>query len=455
MRKAEQVRRWAAPPVALLSSCLALLCLVSLVDVVTQIDGLAGVNGRAVGWAGVGGLTTIAVALLALLIAPRLGAGLPLAAGAAAAVFGLAIGRTVIDDGQLALALVMLGLGVGGLLGGAAGMVGELPARWRGATLAAFGVPFVAGPPVINWLALHVSAGEHVRLTLHPPVWLLAVVSVLIVSWSALTLLLEPVRDRPAPGSRWNDAWTSLVVVAGLCVVAVMLLGFDPEIRLFWLRPFIVVGSGLAVVGLALTGLAVPTPSSRVGYVAAVVVALCWPPCVALLLVTADAGITRVPALAVAAIAVAAVVGGMVGWWRPRASVVAGLLVVAGAAAGAWVLPGRPWLMVAAAAPMAAGAGASLLGGLRWASREPAGLRLVAAATVAALVVGSLVAVPLSWALAGSVPDLETEARAAGRVFLGLTFALAVLAAAYSSTLLHGVQDEARRVTTGTGVTIP
>lgn len=122
--KAEHVRRWAAAPVALLSSSLALLCVVSLVDVVTQIDGLAGVDGRVVGWAGVGGLTTVAVAIVALLAGPRLGAGPPLGVGAAAAVFGLAIGRTVIDDAQLALALVVW-------VWALAGCSGEPPAcRW-------------------------------------------------------------------------------------------------------------------------------------------------------------------------------------------------------------------------------------------------------------------------------------------------------------------------------------
>ena len=416
--------------------------MVSLVDVVTQIDRLTAVEGRVVGWAGVGGLTTITVALLALLTAPRFGAGPSLALGAPAAVFGLAIGGPVIDDTQLTLALVMLGLGAAGLLGGAACMPAELPARWRNLTLAAYAAPLVAGAPVLNWLALHVSAGEDLRLTPHPPVWPLALVSVLIVSWSALTLLLEPARSRAAPGHSWDGGWTALVVTAVVSVVAVMLLGFEPDIRLLWLRPLVVVGCGLAVVGFALTGLTVPTPSARVGYTAAAAVALCWPPCVGLLLVTADAGATRVSALAVAVIAIAALVGGVLGWWGPRAGVVMGLLAVAGAAAGAWVMPGRPWLMVAAAAPMAAGAGAALLGGLSWASEDPTGVRFVPAATISALVVGSLVAAPLSWALGGNVPDVEAEARAAGRVVLGLTFALAVLAAAYSSTLLRGTERQ-------------
>ena len=438
---AERVRRGLAPLVALLSSCLALLCLVSLADIVTQLDGLAVVNERLVGWAGVGGMTSIAVAILALLAAPRFGAGLPLAAGAAAAVFGLALGRSVIDDAQLALTLVMLGLGAGGLLGGVACMPAELPRRWRGATLTAYGLPLVAGPPVLSWVALHVSAGEDPRLALHPPVWPLAVASALVVCWSALTLLLEPARERSSPGLAWDSAWTSLVVAASVPPVVVMLFGFEPDIRLLWLRPLIVVGSALALVGLALTCLAVPTVAARIGLVAAGVVALCWPVCIGLLLVTADAGASRVSAWGVTSIALAAGCGAALGCWRPGTGVVAGLMLVAAAAAGAWVMSATPWPMVAAAGPMAAGAGAALVGGLRCASGDLTGLRLVGAATASTLVLGSLIAVPLSWALGGGVPDTEEAARAAGRVFLGLTFALAVLAAAYSSTLFRRLTD--------------
>lgn len=442
---AERVRRGLAPLVALLSSCLALLCLVNLADIVTQIDGLAVVNERLVGWAGVAGMASIAVAILALLAAPRLGVGLPLATGAAVAVFGLALGRSVIDDAQLALTLVILGLGAGGLLGGAAGMTVELPQRWRGATLTAFGLPLVAGPPVLSWVALHIPAGEDPRLALHPPVWPLAVVSALIVSWSALTLLLEPDRQRSAPGLAWDSAWTSLIVAASMPPVAVMLLGFAPDIRLLWLRPLIVVGSGLALVGLALVCRAVPTAPARVGYVAAGVVALCWPVCIGLLLVTADAGVTRVSALQVSIMAVAAGGGAVLAYWRPAAGVVAGLLLVAAAAAGAWVMPSEPWPMVAAAGPMAAGAGAALGGGLRCAARDITGGRFVGAVTLTTVVLGSLIAVPLSWALGGGVPGTEEAARAAGRVLLGLTFALAVLAAAYSSILLRQVRGSSEK----------
>jgi len=429
----------------LLSTSLALLCLVNLADIVTQVDGLAVVNERLVGWAGVGGMASIAVAILALLAAPRLGVGLPLATGAAAAVFGLALGRSVIDDTQLALTLVILGLGAGGLLGGAAGMTVELPQRWRGATLTAYGLPLVAGPPVLSWVALHIPAGEDPRLALHPPVWPLAVASAVVVSWSALTLLLEPAKERSSPRLAWDSSWTSLVVAASVPLVAVMLLGFAPDIRLLWLRPLIVVGSALTLVGLALSCLAVPTAPARVGYVAAGVVALCWPVCIGLLLVTADAGASQVFPLGFTIIAVAAGCGAALGSWRPAAGVVAGLMVVAAAAAGAWVMPGEPWLMVAVAGPMAAGAGASLVGGLRCASGDLTGQRLVSAATTSTLVLGSLIAVPLSWALGGSVPDTEEAARAAGRVFLGLTFALAVLAAAYSSILLRQVRGSPKK----------
>lgn len=439
VRKTELVRRALAPLVALLSSALAMLCLVNLADVVAQVDGLAAVDARVGGWAGVGGLTSMAVAIVALLGAPRLGAGLPLAIGAAAAVFGLALGRAIVDDGQLALALVVLGLGVGGLLGGGACTAVDVPRRWRGATLAAYCLPLVVGPPSMGWLALHIPAGEDPRLSLHPPVWPLATVTATVVAWSALTLLLEPVGWRASPGPTWDSAWTSLVIAIGVPTVVVMLLGFEPGVPYVWLRPLVVVGCAATVIGLGLAAYAVPMALARVGYFAGVVVALCWPTCIDLLLVAADAGESRLSVLAVTVLAGAAACGGALGWWRPGGAVVGGLLVFAGSAAGAWVVPGEPWLMVAAGAPMAAGAGAALLGGLRCAEGDLAGVRFVSAATVSTLVLGSLIAVPLSWALGGSVPDGEEQARAAARVFLGLTFALTVLAAAYSSTLLRRI----------------
>ena len=135
-----------------------------------------------------------------------------------------------------------------------------------------------------------------------------------------------------------------------------------------------------------------------------------------------------------------------------------GLLVVAAAAAGGWAAPRDPWLMLAIGGPMAVGAGAALLGGLRCAAAELTGARFIGVALVGTTVVGSLLAVPLTWALAGNVPDSTEEARAAVRVFMGLTFALVVLAAAYSATLARhlreGGQAPLRRVTSETDVTI-
>lgn len=437
--RSEQVRRALAPLVALLSSSLALLCVLNLADMVTQVDELADVDARVGGWAGAGGMASLVVTTVAVLVSPRLGAGLPLAVGAAAAVLGLALGRSVIDDRQLALALVMLGVGVGGLLGGSACMAVDVPGRWHSAVLAAYCLPLVAGPALVGWLALHSVTGDDPRLSLHPPVEPLAALTTVVVGWSVLSLLREPPQQPAMSRPAWDSAWASLVGAVAVPTLAVMLLGFEPDVPLVWLRPLVLVTCAVAVIGLALTAFAVPTAATRVGFVAAVAIVLCWPPCVALLLVAADAGPTRVSPLAVAVLVSAAVCGAGLGSWRPGVGVVGGLVVVAVAAAGAWVMPANPWLMVASGAPMAAGAGGALLGGLRRVAGDRAGVRFVGAATVCTLVLGSLIALPLSWALEGSVPDAEEEARNAARVMLGLTFGLTVLAAAFTSTLLRRI----------------
>jgi hypothetical protein len=55
---------------------------------------------------------------------------------------------------------------------------------------------------------------------------------------------------------------------------------------------------------------------------------------------------------------------------------------------------------------------------------------------VVALTLGLLASAPLSWALGGSVADTVDDARATGRVALGLTFALSVVGAAVTTILL-------------------
>lgn len=431
----ERCRRWLAAPVALLASALAVVCVVSVADILPDVGLLFGANERFVGWAGLGVGVGVLASAAALLLMRRTGAGPSLSTGAAAAVFGLALGHQVVDDLQVALALVMLGAAVGCLVTGAAGMAFELPGRYRAAVLLAWITPLVSGWPVLAWAALHDAAAAEAQLTVHPSVWVLAPVSALIVLWSVVSMLVEPPRVHAEVAGSWDTAWSALVVVLVVGALAVMVAGFEPSIDVLWLRPLVIAVAGLVVVGLAAVAWAVPVVSARAAYVALLVAALCVPASVQLMLVVTDAGAQRVTAPGAGLLAVAGVVGVGVGWrWAPRASWAA-LLVMAGASAGAWVMPDTMGPMLAATAPFMVAAGAAAAAGIRLCAATPMSLRFCVLTVVGLLLLGATLSIPLGWSLGGAVGSSTDDARAAGRVFLGLTFAAAVLAAAYIGTL--------------------
>lgn len=420
------------PLVALLASCLGLACMLNIADLAGEAHDLSMVNSRFAGWAGVGSCVGICLVLLATAAAPRVGAAAPLAVGTAAAVFGLALGRSVFDEVQLTLALLMLGLAVGGLLGGAVCLTLEPPGLHRRVTVVAWALPLVAAPGVFDWLALRESSSESIRLVLRLPVWPLAAVSVLLVAWSTVTLLLQSGDDRAGTvGS--EGAWTALVVATVMPTVAVMLVGFEPDINTEWLRPLVIVAAAVTVLGLGFACFSMPSHAVQVGFAAVIVVMLCWPVCIALLLrLSAASG--GVPSVLLAVVLVSAATGAAVGARRPRLGVVGGLLVVAAGAAGAWSLPSSKDLLAVPVAVLASGAAAALLGGLQFGLVTPLGVRLVGAAAVTAAMLGALLSLPLGWALGGHPPDSIAHASADARVFLGLTFAAAVLGAGFTAT---------------------
>lgn len=431
----ELCRRWLAAPVAFLASALAVVCVVSVADVLPDVALLFAANERFVGWAGLGVGVGVLTSAGSLLLMRRTGAGPSLSTGAAAAVFGLALGHRVVDDLQVALALVMLGAAVGCLLTGAAGMAFELPGRYRVTVLLAWIAPLVAGWPVLAWAALHDAASDEAQLTVHPSVWVVAPVSALIVLWSVVSMLVEPPRVQAEAATLWETAWPALLVVLVLGALAVMVVGFEPSIDVVWLRPIVIAVAGLVVVGLAAVAVAIPVVPARIAYVTLLVGALCVPACVQLMLVVTDAGALRVTAAGAGLLAAAGVLGVAVGWrWAPTASWAA-LLVMAGACAGAWVMPDAMWPMLAATAPFMLAAGAAAAAGVRLCTATPMSLRFCVLTVVGVLLLGSTLSIPLGWSLGGAVASSTDDARAAGRVFLGLTCAAAVLAAAYIGTL--------------------
>jgi hypothetical protein len=118
-------------------------------------------------------------------------------------------------------------------------------------------------------------------------------------------------------------------------------------------------------------------------------------------------------------------------------------LVTAAGAAGSWVLPDAQWQMVAGVAWVVAGAAATLVAGARLMAEHDEAWRLLVAAGVVALVVGLAASTAMAWALGGAAADDVDDARAAGRVALGLLFAVAVVAAAGAAILLGRAQPPA------------
>lgn len=432
---ADNVRRWLAPPVALLASSLALVCVTSVPDVLTDLEELSAANERFVGWAGVGLLLALAIGALGVLTATRVGPGPALSLGTAAAVFGLALGSDVVDDLQAGLAFCMLGLAVGGLLAGAACMSLELDGRMRTAALIAWVAPLATGWPLLTWAALHDAGIEDGRIAMHPSVWVLAPVSAVLVLWSALSMLIEPPRIRQSAIAAWESAWSLLLTVCGVTALMVMALGFEPEISTAWLRPFVIAVAAALVVALSAIVSAIPTTKARMGYVCVVVTGLCLPACTQLAIVVSDAGKARVGWPVPALLALAGVVGVAAGWILADRVVWPAFIVIAAGAAGSWVMVDGPWIMFAATAPLTLGAGVALAAGIRLCGSGAMELRYAAMTVIAVIMIGATISIPLGWSLGGAVASNVDDARAAGRVFVGLTFAAAVLAAGYTATL--------------------
>jgi hypothetical protein len=437
---AERLRQVLAPVVAFLASCLAMTSVVSIPDVHRSVLLLCVVNERWVGWAGLALAGCVAVAGMAVAAAPRLGAAPAVSFGAAAAVFGLALGDGIADDLQVVLAMLALAVAFGALAAGGASVVLGLPRRLALLTAAGWAVPLVAGWPVTVVLELR---GEDVgdALALHPPIWLLVVVTGLIVVWSSLAVLLQEYDDRPPGGGdagegEWSTAWFVLIGAGGGAGLVMMVLGFDPDASSAWARTTTLLASALVVVALAGAARWLPHPVPQAAYVGSLVVLLLVPSVVQLMVMTTDGGQTRMGGPAVLVLVLGAVAGALLGGWRARVALPLGLLVTAGGAAGVWVLPDDQWPMVAGGVFVMLGAGATLLAAVRLVVGHEAAWRFLSLGSVVALAVGLAAQVPLSWALGGAVAEGVGDTRAAGRVALGLLFVAAVVAAAVTAILL-------------------
>ncbi len=438
--QAERLRRLTAPGVALLAAAMALCCLVSLADINAGWERLAAGDRRPAGWVGAAVVVAVAVAAGLLLSCNRLGPGPPLALGAAAATFGLVLSQDINADTQLVIALLTLATAVGALFMAGLCMVEDLPPASARATFAGWAVPLAAGWAPLAWFALVDRGSGQTRLGVHPPWWAVAVVVAVLLLWAVLTMALdEPARPGPSIVG-WENAWAALgILVVGISCLT-MLVGFQSDPAPSWVRPVLLLTTAVGLSCLIGCDWLVPQPAARPAYLAVVVALLVGPGCLQVLLLVSRKATGPVSIWVLVLLATAGALGCWWGWHRPGPGAMGGLLVMALAAAGGWVMPANEWAMCAAAGPLAIGVAAACVGGLRLAGSRM-GTRYVAIGGLVALLFGLLSAAPLAWSLGAEVTDGTESARAGGRILLGLAFSVAVLAAAGVSVLLSRARE--------------
>jgi hypothetical protein len=431
--RAERVRRAGAPVVALLASALAVTCLLSVVLMLRSLPDLLGLDAGLVGWVGLGATTSLLVAAMSLLSAYRVGSGPPLALGAVAAAFGLSVGHDITGQAQLLLAVTVCGAAVGALLGGVAGMLVALPASWTRAVTTAWALPLVAGWPVLVRLAARDNTGRPDVVTQVGP-WVFIPAVLVIVAWGVFAMLVEPA-VQPAASRAWQSPWTVLLVASVGAGLVATLLGFQSDIALVWLRPVVVVATVAVAAGAAVALATLPHRTARLAFVGlAVVTGLVLPTATFALSGVSDpsappgwTGVVLTTLAAVAGAAAAAL------WPRQRLLVVPlGLLSCAASAVAVWVISDATTPMTVAVGALLAGAGAVVCGCLLAVSTDGDARGLMGFVLVCGLVLGSLVAVPLSWALLGEIPRQPGQLWAAGRLLAGLAVAASGIGAAYT-----------------------
>lgn len=436
----ERVRQLSAPLIALLGCSLGLCCVVSLVGVLRHLDSLVELDDRVIGWVGAASMLSLVVAAGVINLSGRVGSGPALMLGVVAGVAGLTLADDLSNGPQLALSLLLLGFGSGGLVSGSLCMAMELPRGWARTTLVAWSLPITLAWPVLAWFSNR-GTTDDVALTLHPAEWLVAVVALAITAWAVATMLLNPDRLPASRHEPWQDAWSVLLLACGVALLMVMLLGFDSGIGPTWLRPVVIVTTCLTAAGWVWLTRLIPEDHARPAVVASGLVAMTLPSVTQLLTVVGDSGESRVRFWWLLVLGVGALAGHCLGWrLLPGRVIPYGLMGYAIAAAAAWVVPGRPSVMVAVAVPLLASAGAVLTSSLLCCLETRGALRFLGVVIIAAVCLGLVFALPLTWAVSGDLAQLTEEVdevRAMARVLLGLTFSASVLAAAYTWILTN------------------
>lgn len=439
----ERCRRTLAVPVCWLAASLAMVCLVSPLTIVANRRDLEFVGSRLAGTVILGAGVAVGVAAIATLTGGRAGAGPSLAVGVSASVFGLPLAAEIQSSRQASLALVMLGIAVGGLLSGCVLAALELTSGRRRLALVGLAIPLLVGPPMVMALGRVEGGQDFARLVPQPPVWALAVAAVTIVLYSAMSLLMEPSIHRqlrgPEPWGNRSDGWFPLVAFAAGAWVLALLLAFQSEfVPTSWLRPLVIVGFGAVLLALVWVAMSPTGRRERAAYVGLTTVLLGGPSSTTYLVAATDVTAAELHVGWWTLLAVAALVGAVAGLRWPDGSQAWGLLIVAGACAGGWIMGDDRWIALAAAGPLVFGCAMVLVGVLGRRGVSANLMDRLALLVVVVLMGGLVCQVALvGWGLSGYLPVEPDSVQSAGRVMLGLTFAVSVLAAAYVSVLLR------------------
>lgn len=439
----ERVRWCGAPLAAFVSSCLLLCSVIGAADVALDWPRMQALTSDLGGWAGLAVASAAVVAGLGVLAAERLGPAPALAVGAVSTVLAVTLSRDITSGAQLVLALLATAVATGATFAAGLTLCVGLPRPWGRAAAVGWLLPLAAGWAPLAWLTVHGRPETRLSWGAHLSPWLVGGLAAVLLGYGLVCQLVDPASYRRAPAAvgllaGGENCWAALttLVVAGTSIV--MVVGFQAGSAAF-VRPVVLLVTAATLGGLGLCGWLLPDPAARSSYLAVVVGWLTGPSCIALLvLASARHSVLHgapVPWWVAVLLAVVALAGCAVGWRWPLGGMPGGLLLLALGCVGAWVIPSSTAVMTLALAPVGVGTATAVTAGLRTAGASAARLRFVATAGLVALLAGLLTAFPLTWAL-GAEPSRDAgDVAAAGRVLLGLTFALAMLAAAVTEVL--------------------
>jgi hypothetical protein len=248
-------------------------------------------------------------------------------------------------------------------------------------------------------------------------------------------------------------------------VLGVVLLSNLGHVSLPWLRALTVLFSAIVVATLVAPAWTLRHSPLVLPFVSllCLVLVICPVMSVAFGRVVAQAGTRALPAYVVTIVGLAALVGLVVGWWRPgEATVLAGLAGVGLALAGTLVMSGHWWW------PTLSGSALVFFGAAALAASLPAvyavglGPALVVGGLVAfnGLLIGKALVLGLSgWALGGHVPSTATDLVTTGRIAAGLGFvtvvAMVTFVSAISGTAISGTATSGTSISDSSDLSDP